>query len=92
MNNQKSIQLSQGTIHYTDKPDERDKIIYFKALQQEKVEKYVRLLEILAEKNIDKQISFKFLVQKLSSHIPLIHAIKIAKVYKERVQAVKMDW
>lgn len=86
MDNFRTIKEQHFTIGYVDKPDERNKLLSYRAVKQEKIEKYVKLLETLVKKNIDNDVSFKFLVYKISDYVPLVDAIKIVKIYQKRIQ------
>lgn len=88
----KSIQLEKHEIQYIDKPDERDKLLVIKTLQKEKISKALSFLYRQVQKEKDKEVGFPFLVSRLVNHMTLIEAIKIAKIYRQHVQGVKMDW
>lgn len=86
------IQLAKNEIQYIDKSDERDKLLVIKVLKKEKVIKFLKFLNELIKREKDRECGFPFLVSKLVNHMSLIEAIKIAKIYRQHVQGIKMDW
>lgn len=88
----KKIQLEKHEVHYIDRPDERNKLIIIKRLTKKKIERGLSFLHKIVRKNVDREPGFPFLVSKLVNHMTLIEAIKIAKIYRQHVQDVKMDW
>lgn len=92
MNKVISVKLEKHEIQYIDRPDERDKLIIIKKLTKEKISKALAFLYGQVQKEKDKEVGFPFLVSRLVNHMTLIEAIKIAKIYRQHVQGVKMDW
>ena len=92
MNELKTIKLKKHEISYIDKSCERNKLLIIKVLKKEKIIKSLRFLNELVKKNMYKEVGFPFLVSRLVNHMTLIEAIKIAKIYRQHVQGIKMDW